>query len=146
MQRATRAVDNFLAGFACSQAILAEYAELFDLRREQAIKIAAGFAGGMRIGSTCGAVAAAYMILGLKFGRQQCENQEGREPVYTAIMDFNRRFEADNGSLNCKNLLGCDISTAKGLDTAKKENLFRTLCPRFVRSAAELLDEMLDEG
>jgi len=146
MQRPAKAVENFQAGFACSQAVLAEYGELFDLRREQAIKLAAGFAGGMRIGSTCGTVVAAYMVLGLKFGGQDCGKLEGRKPVYEAISDFNRRFTAENGSLNCKDLLGCDISTAGGLEIARQKDLFRTDCPRFVRSVAELLDEILANG
>lgn len=146
MSRAARAVDNFLAGFACSQAVFAEYSELFNLDRQQAIKIAAGFAGGMRIDSTCGAVSAAYMVLGLNFGTRQCEKAEGRKPVYAATDYFTKRFAEDNGALNCKGLLGCDISTAEGLTVAKEKNLFKTVCPRYVRSAAELLDEILKDA
>ena len=144
MSRASNAVDNFLEGFACSQAVFAEYCQLFDLDREHALKMSSGFAGGMRMGATCGAVTSAYLVLGLKFGRSPCEKPEGRRPVYGAVSDFTRRFEADNGSLNCKALLGCDISTAKGLETAKEKDLFRTVCPRFVRSSVELLDEILE--
>ncbi len=146
MQKPAKAVENFLAGYACSQAILAEYGELFDLGREQALKLAAGFAGGMRIGSTCGSVIAAYMVMGLKFSGEDCGKLEGRKPVYEAMSDFNHRFTADNGSLNCRDLLGCDISSASGLETARQKDLFRTACPRFVRSAAELLDEILENG
>lgn len=146
MSRAAKAVENFLEGFACSQAVLAEYCEIFKLDREQATKLAAGFAGGMRLGSTCGTVTAAYMILGLKCAGDQAEKPEGRKPVYTATAAFVERFEAENGSLSCKGLLGCDISTVEGLAMAKEKNLFKSVCPRFVRSAAEILDDMLENG
>jgi len=146
MSRASNAVENFLEGFACSQAIFAEYCQQFAFDRDQALKISSGFAGGMRMGATCGAVTGAYMVLGLKFGMDPCEKPEGRKPVYDAVNDFTRRFEADNGSLNCRALLGCDISTVKGLEIAKEKDLFRTVCPRFVRSTVELLDEILENG
>ncbi len=39
--------------------------------------------------------------------------------------------------------MGCDISTAEGAEKAKKEGLFRTICPKLVQDAAEILEEML---
>jgi len=54
MNRKSRAADKFLQGTACSQAILSEYATLFGLSTEVAMKIAAGFAGGMGRANVCG--------------------------------------------------------------------------------------------
>ncbi len=52
-----QAVMLFQQGFICSQAVLAAYASDLDLPRETALKIAAGFGGGMgRSGEVCGAV------------------------------------------------------------------------------------------
>ncbi|MFZ1935784.1 MAG: C-GCAxxG-C-C family protein [Thermoguttaceae bacterium] len=143
MSRVERAVRRFAEGFNCSQAILSAYAEHFGLDEETAMKVAAGFGGGMgRMGRTCGAVTGAFMVLGLRFGRSS-PDQATKERVYAHIQEFADRFNARNGSLTCKGLLGVDISTPEGHETARKTQLFTTACPRFVRDAAEVLEEIL---
>ena len=39
-------------------------------------------------------------------------------------------------------LLGVDIGTAEGQSAARDANLFKTVCPALVASAAMLLEEM----
>ena len=56
------------------------------------------------------------------------------------------RFIAKNGSVVCRELLGYDLTQAEELKVIKERNLFRTFCPEMVKSAAEILDEMIDEG
>ena len=146
MNRISIAVNNFFEEYACSQAILSAYCEPFDLYRETALKLSAGFAGGMCMGKTCGAVTGDYMVLGLKFGDPNCEKPEGRKRVYKAVGEFTKKFEEINGTVNCKDLLGCDVSTPEGMQTAKQQNLFKTICPKFVKDSAELLERMLEES
>jgi protoheme ferro-lyase len=43
----------------------------------------------------------------------------------------------------CRDLIHCDIDTAEGLAMARQQNLFVTVCPKFVQDAAEILEEML---
>ena len=144
MDRINNAVNKFNQGYACSQAILSEYCELFNMDIETALKLAGGFAGGMRFGRTCGAVTGAFMVLGLKYSTQNCEKPDGRKNVYDAVCEFTKSFEETHGSTNCETLLGCNIGTADGLQKAKAENLFQTLCPQFIKSAAELLEFILN--
>jgi len=143
MSKVEEAVECFCAGAACSQAILAAYSEDFGLSREQAMKLASGFAGGMRLGETCGAVTGAFMVLGLKYAGPHCDKRDGRDKVYAAMHDFLTRFEERNNVVICKELLGCDISTPEGAQRATREGLFRTICPKLVQDAAEILEEML---
>ena len=143
MSQVERAVRRFAEGFNCSQAIFSAYAEQFGLEEETAMKIAAGFGGGMgRLGRTCGAVIGAFMVLGLRYGRNS-PDQATKERVYARIQEFADRFNARNGSLTCKGLLGLDIGTPEGYEVARKTQLFTTACPRFVRDAAEVLEEMM---
>ena len=137
------AVKRFLEGNACSQAVLSQYCELFDLDRTSAIKLASGFGAGMQMGKTCGAVTGAYMVLGLKFGSEESATSEGRQEVSRAVVELTRKFEQKNGTTDCKDLLGCDISTAEGSRIAKEQKLFTTVCPRFVRDVSELLNEII---
>ncbi len=137
------AVKRFLEGNACSQAVLSHYCQLFDLDQRSALKIASGFGAGMQMGKTCGAVTGAYMVLGLKFGTGEGSASEGRLEVYRAVVELTRKFEQKNGSTDCRDLLGCDISTAEGSQIAKEQKLFTTVCPRFVRDVSELLNEII---
>ena len=142
MNRIETAVSRFAQGFNCSQAVLSAYAGQFGLDEETAAEIASGFGGGMgRMPDTCGAVTAAFMVLGLRYG-QNSPDREAKETIYARIKDFAERFQARNGSLACRDLLDCDISTAKGLQQARKMELFTNSCPKFVRDACEILEEM----
>jgi C_GCAxxG_C_C family probable redox protein len=137
------AVSRFADGFNCSQAVLSTYADDLGLDEETALRIAAGFGGGMgRMGETCGAVTGAMMVLGLKFGNTS-PSREAKDQMYARIREFAERFKTRNGSLACRDLLGCDISTAEGHKAAAERGLFTTVCPKLVRDAAEILEEML---
>ena len=68
--RIKTAVDRFHEGFSCSQAIFSAFAEKFGLELDTALKISQPFGGGIaQRGETCGAVAGAFLTIGLKFGR-----------------------------------------------------------------------------
>lgn len=106
------------------------------------MRIAAGFAGGMRLGSTCGAATGAFMVLGLRHAGDNCDVTAGRADVYARGVEFTRRFQRRNGSIVCRELLGCDISTTEGMKQAEERNLFKTTCVKMVEDAAEILEEM----
>lgn len=143
MGNVDRAVALFGEGLNCAQAILAAYCEQFGLEHEMALKLACGFGGGMRIGQTCGAVTAAFMVLGLKYGQTDAEDRRSKEKTYELVRRFVGKFEARNGSVTCKELLGCDISTAEGMEAAQSRDLFKSVCAQLVRDGAEILEELL---
>lgn len=146
MNRVDRAVSIFKEGFLCSQAILSVYGDGLGLDRETALKLAAGFGGGMgRTGQTCGAVTGALMVIGLAVGHVTPEDKDGKARTYRAVEDFMRAFEARHDSVNCTELLGCDLGDPEGYRKAKKSGLFFTVCPKFVESAARILERVLDK-
>jgi C_GCAxxG_C_C family probable redox protein len=139
------AVSRFARGFSCSQAVLSAYAGQFGLDDQTALKIAAGFGGGMGLmAETCGAVTGAFMVLGLRYGGTS-PDREAKEVTFAQIGEFVDRFKARHGSLKCRDLLGCDIGTPEGYRLAREKNLFGTTCPKFVRDAVAILEEMLAE-
>ena len=140
MSNAARAAQLFRDGHACSQAILATYGEPLGVSREIALRIAAGFAGGMRMGETCGAVTGAFMVLGLRHGSDKSDSPPGRAEAYTRVLEFTRRFRERAGSIVCRDLLGCDISTPEGMKQAQDQGLFKTRCVELVEAAAGILD------
>jgi C_GCAxxG_C_C family probable redox protein len=136
-------VDRFLNGNGCSQAILTQFCEQFGMDQLTALKISSAFPAGMQMAGVCGAVTGAYMVLGLKFADQESSESAGRARVYEAVAEFTRRFRERHNTLDCKELLGCNIMTAEGKAAADQENLFRTVCPRFVEDAVTILQEMM---
>ena len=143
--RIEQAVERFRNGFNCSQAVVGSYCEQFGLDCEQAFKVATGFGGGMRMGETCGAVTGAFMVLGLKYGNTTAEDKGLKAKTYERIVEYANRFKARNGSVVCKELLGCDISRPGGMKKAQEDGLFDSVCPKMVHDAAEILEEMLEE-
>ena len=144
ISRVEEAVAYFNEGFVCSQAVLSAYGVYFGLDRKIAPKIADGFGGGMaRLGETCGAVTGAFMVIGLKHGRTVVEDSLEHEKVYSLVNEFVNRFTSRNRSILCRELLGCDISTPEGLQRARQQDLLATICPGYVRDAAEIIEEIL---
>ena len=137
-------VDRFLEGNGCSQAVLTQFCKQVGLDELTALKISSGFPAGMRMAGTCGAVTGAYMVLGLKFADQESSKSAGRKKVYEAVAEFTRRFKQKHGTLDCRDLLGCNIMTPEGLETAKQKNLFKTVCPKFVEHASTIVQELID--
>lgn len=130
------AVQLFDQGYMCSQAVFAAFSEKYNLSKEQALKIGACFGSGMRKGEVCGACTGALMVLGLKYG----ENKQKSNEVCEKFLD---EFKNENGSIICRDLLGCDIGTEEGVKYAKENNLFKDLCPKMVESAAKIVNEII---
>ena len=135
------AVELFTSGFNCSQSVLAAFCEQYGLDRETALKTACGFGGGCRSGEICGAVSGAVLTIGLKFGHCQPGDIESKSNCYAKTTEYLNAFKAKNGSIICREILGCDISSKEGMELAKSKNLFKTTCVDMVKSAASILEE-----
>jgi C_GCAxxG_C_C family probable redox protein len=124
--------------------MLSVYGKYFGLPEETAVKIAAGFGGGMaHLGETCGAVTGAILVLGgLAY---EPDKPDARPQLYSLIQEFTKRFIARNGSICCTDLLGHDMSTEEGLSAVREQKLVPTLCPKFDKCAAELIEEIIAE-
>ena len=139
-------VELFQDGLNCCQSILTVYGGLLGLARESALRLGTGFGGGMaRHGEVCGAVTGAIMVIGIKFGMTNKSNSEARDKTYELVTEFIEKFKAKHNSIICREILGCDISTEEGRETANKDNLFSSRCPEFVRTSAEILEEIFEK-
>jgi C_GCAxxG_C_C family probable redox protein len=146
MNKTDRAASVFADGFNCAQAVFSTVAPGFGLDGETAARIATPFGGGMaRMGGTCGVVTGAFMALGLARGSARPADKETKEQAYVIALEFVKRFMERNGSIVCRDLLGCDIGTHEGHERAKQLGLFDTVCAKLVRDAVELLEDMLSK-
>lgn len=135
MSKVDKALEFFTAGNSCSQAVFAAFSEDYEVDRETAFKIASGFGGGMHLGSMCGAITGAFMVLGLKYGQAKVK-------PYDKTAEFVEKFCELNGSLQCLDLMGVDVRTEDGLEKAKSEGLFNSICAELIKDAVEILEEM----
>ncbi len=142
--RINLAVKCFKEGFNCSQAVFSTYSELFGVSKNIAYRVSSGFGAGIgRLQEVCGAVLGAVMLVGLKYGKIKSDDIEAHERTYREARKFCESFKNINGTINCRELLGCDISTPEGLKYAKENNLFSTKCARSVEDAAMIIEELL---
>ena len=90
--------------YNCAQSVVMSFAEAAGIDEETAYKFAAGFGGGMKRGSTCGAVIGGLMTLGL-FGISDGDT----------IGRYHRQIMEKYGNcLDCKELLR--INAEAGLE------------------------------
>jgi C_GCAxxG_C_C family probable redox protein len=143
MSSVDHALDLFSRQFNCAQAIIGAYGPAEGLDEKLCMRIAAAFGGGIaRLGETCGVVSGALMVLGLRHWGDAAANPQAKAALYERARDFIARFKARNGSAACRDLLGFDISTPEGWAQMQQHKTHVTVCPKFVRDAAEILDEM----
>jgi C_GCAxxG_C_C family probable redox protein len=137
------ALALFEQGFTCGQAVLVAFTRN-GLGRDAALRVACAFGGGVaRTGGTCGAVSGALMAIGLEHGGTSAEDAAAREKTYEAARAFLALFRREHGSDVCRALLGVDIGTSEGRETALKAGLFKTRCPEFVRTAARIVSTLV---
>lgn len=141
------AVLKFKNGYNCAQAVFSTYSGEYGISEEVASRLSSALGGGIgRQAYICGALTGAALVIGLHFGNTNPNDKESKEKAYLLIREHFTRFKSKHHFVECKNLLGCDISTPEGLKTAMDNNLFKLKCPEFVRASASILEDILKEN
>ncbi len=144
MSKAKEAKKQFEKGFSCAPAVFSTYSEQFGLEKELALKIACGFGGGIgRMGRSCGAVTGAVMVIGLKHGQADVADEESRQKTHKLAKELINGFTAVHGSIECRELIGYDLSNSDELKSARESGVIQNKCPRFVYDAARILEDVL---
>ncbi len=137
-----KAVETFSNGFNCAQAVFSTYAPQLGIAEQEALKISAGFGGGMgRLQEVCGAVTGAFMIIGAKHGNSVSSDAAAKAKTYEEVRSFDKQFRKLHGTILCRELLGCDLNTDEGQRQMKEKNLNATVCVACVRDAARIVEE-----
>lgn len=142
--RRKHSVELFHQGYNCSQSVFAAFSKELGLDFETALKLSSSFGGGMgRLREVCGAVTGMFLAVGLKYGYTDPEDGEAKAEHYRLIQDLARRFEKQNGSIICRELLGLDVKHDIPIPEKRTEQYYqRRPCAELVGNAARMLDEI----
>ncbi len=142
---AIRAGELFLAGYNCAQSVAGAFWRELGVTQQQALAMSAGFGAGFaRLRETCGAVSGMVMVISAVLQRNGVK-VENKQMVYEEVQKYIRRFEEDNGSYICRDLLGLlegqqDLPTPSHRDAAYYA---QRPCLRLVEYAAQLTADWL---
>jgi len=146
--RIQRAVELFMQGYGCCQSVLCAFSDLYGLDEEMALRIAAGFGGGVgRMRMMCGACSALVILAGLERGQTRGEDREGKAACYQLVRQLLETFRQRNGSIICAELLqmnGVKAETNTSQPDERNAEYYRVRpCARKVESAARVFAEYL---
>ena len=132
--------------YHCSQALFGAFAGDFGLDLKTAFKISTCFGGGMRQGGICGCITASLLVLGMALGFYDSQDRElelyGNKKTEEFIRLFTERME---GAVNCRDILGKDISVPEEMAAIRKEGLILAKCPQALDTSIEILEDMLED-
>lgn len=113
----------------CSEKILYAANEVYKLGLDkEGLKLAAGFGGGMCIGSVCGALTGGIMVLSCLFVEKNARESDKIKPL---VQELLYRYEREMGNINC--------STLK--DKYSTEEI---KCKVIIEKASEILDDIIE--
>ena len=116
-EQVKKASDFFGNGLYCSQSVLGAFSEKYGIDEKLAFKISCGLNSGVRCADVCGVVSGAILVIGLKY-------EDDKAVCNLKTEEYIKTFKDKNGSIICRDLLGCDISTPDGMEKAITEKLF----------------------
>jgi C_GCAxxG_C_C family probable redox protein len=143
-QAPQRSRDLFQSGFFCAESVLQAIAENQGIQSYLIPRIATGFCSGVsRTGGMCGALSGAIMGIGLVAGRNK--PAESLEPAYAMVQKLIDRFEKQYGSINCRQLLGCDLATDAGQHYFMENQLIES-CWQYAEAATSIALSLIAES
>lgn len=126
-----KAVDYFFNGYSCSESV-AKAAYECGISKQNLLSVSSVFSGGISSGCLCGAVSAALIILGEKYGR---ENAYGQTQNIRAIAkEFMEKFKSKYPATCCR------VLSAK-YEFSSPER--KQHCSKMVKDCCNILEDMI---
>lgn len=146
MKHTEKARDLFLSGYNCAQAVAMAFSDVTGIDEKLSAKIASSFGGGIgRMREVCGALSGMYMVLGVLYGYDNADENEGKKRLYSDVQALAEKFKAENGSIICREILKNPPSNPTPAERTEEYYSSRP-CVRMVMTAATLLDEFIKDN
>ena len=134
-----RAIELFMEGKNCSQAVFAAFAPDLGLSEEMALAVSIGLGGGVgRMREVCGAISGSAMVVGLKYPELD------KTEVYQLVRQIMDEFKKTNHSIVCKELLGLVEAEKSSTPEARTPEYYQKRpCVKIVEDAALATEKVL---
>lgn len=145
MTRKEKAMAYFRQGYNCAQSVVLSFADILEMDEATLSRMSCSFGGGMgRLREVCGAVSGMSMVAGLLYGYEGAETGEVKAAHYARIQELAREFEAQNGAIVCRELLGLRQKHDAPNPEARTAAYYESRpCAELVGCAAEILENYL---
>jgi C_GCAxxG_C_C family probable redox protein len=141
---AGEAVDLFMQGYNCCQAVFAAYCGRFGMAREDGLRLTAGMGGGMGgMRDKCGAVTAMFLLAGLRDGTYAASDGEAKKRMYALVQELDKAFADRAASANCRELLQLAEGKFSGLPALTAAFDDKKPCATLVDAASRIVSERL---
>ena len=146
-QYAKKAMDLFLEGYNCSQAVFLAFLDKYDMDKSVALKLSSSFGGGMgRLREVCGCVSGMFMVAGILYGYDEPKDFEAKKEHYARIQELAHKFEEQNGSIVCRDLLGLNKGKDIPIPEKRTEEYYKKRpCVELVGMAASIMEDYIKE-
>ncbi len=146
MTRSEKAIELFLNGCNCAQAVFAAFADLVGVDEALALRLSSSFGGGVgRQREICGAVSGMCMVLGALYGYDDVQDPGQKASHYARVQELCGAFRETYGAIVCRELLGAKRADDAPVPTPRDAEFYRTRpCARFVGACADLLLQYIE--
>ena len=142
-QAPQRSQELFKSGYFCAESVLLAISENQEIHSDLIPRIASGFCSGIsRTGGMCGAVSGAMMGINLVAGRNS--PTDSLETSYSLTQKLIDQFVGQFGSINCRQLIGCDLATEAG-QRYFMENHLMERCMQYAEDATSMAVSLIAE-
>ena len=147
-ERKTTAMENFMAGYNCAQAVALAFKDIVDIDEKALSRLAAPFGGGMgRLREVCGAVSAMFMVTGLVYGYDTPETGDKKIELYKKVQALAAQVEEKYGSIVCRTLLGKPAGKEAPVPEQRTPDFYsHRPCTAIIGDAAEILATFIEEN
>ena len=146
MNHSEKAAELFLEGYNCAQAVAVAFCDVTGLDEKTTAKMVSAYGGGMGgLREVCGAVSGMFFVLGNLYGYDDPKNDAGKKQLYAQIQALAEQFKQEHTTIICRDLLG-NLAKNPTPSPRTPEYYAKRPCVRFVMTAAQLLDEFIEQN
>ena len=144
---AKKAMELFSQGYNCSQSVFLAFSDLHGIDKKVAARLTSSFGGGMgRLREVCGSVSGMFMVAGVLYGYDDPKAIEQKTEHYKRIQELATRFQEENHSIVCRELLGLGEGKDSYVPSERtKEYYKKRPCKILVGMAAYYMEEYIKE-
>lgn len=145
--RKEKAMQLFLEGYNCAQAVFLAFEDLYEIDHQTAAALSSSFGGGMgRLREVCGTVSGMFLAAGVLYGYNDPKSPQDKAEHYARIQELAASFEKINGSIVCRELLGLSVKKESPVPEERTPEYYKKRpCKELVGQAAGILESYIEE-